>query len=145
MTPRAGSALTHGGHRAAASAGPKRNTKRRHAVANKFFQSTVLLVISVCVCAEKAEKKRSTGRHIKTARGTAGWQRCMRHGPNIKNHARWQHTPNHRKETKRKTRRQGAAVCVALRVSASPGRIKTKQNKREGNVCAAPQALAARP
>ncbi|ESS58060.1 hypothetical protein TCDM_12403 [Trypanosoma cruzi Dm28c] len=42
-----------------------------------------------------------------------------------------------------KTRRQGVAVCVALRVSARPGR--KKQNKRERNVCSAPQALVARP
>ncbi|ESS55421.1 hypothetical protein TCDM_13108 [Trypanosoma cruzi Dm28c] len=44
---------------------------------------------------------------------------------------------------KKKTRRQGVAVCVALRVSARPGR---KENKTEGrNVCSAPQALVARP
>ncbi|ESS61755.1 hypothetical protein TCDM_10638 [Trypanosoma cruzi Dm28c] len=46
-------------------------------------------------------------------------------------------------KNKRKTRRQGVAVCVALRVSARPDRIKTKQEGR--NVCSAPQALAARP
>ncbi|ESS55801.1 hypothetical protein TCDM_12711 [Trypanosoma cruzi Dm28c] len=44
--------------------------------------------------------------------------------------------------SKKKTRRQGVAVCVALRVSARPGR---KENKRERNVCSAPQALVARP
>ncbi|ESS58967.1 hypothetical protein TCDM_12335 [Trypanosoma cruzi Dm28c] len=44
----------------------------------------------------------------------------------------------------KKTRRQGVALCVALRVSASPGRIK--KEKQEGrNVCSAPQALVARP
>ncbi|ESS62035.1 hypothetical protein TCDM_10321 [Trypanosoma cruzi Dm28c] len=51
---------------------------------------------------------------------------------------------NHpKKKKKRKTRRQGVAVCVALRVSARPGRNKTKQEGR--NVCSAPQALVARP
>ncbi|ESS62713.1 hypothetical protein TCDM_09584 [Trypanosoma cruzi Dm28c] len=48
-----------------------------------------------------------------------------------------------RKAKKKKTRRQGVAVCVALRVSARPGRKETKQEGR--NVCAAPQALVARP
>ncbi|RNC33636.1 hypothetical protein TcCL_Unassigned03649 [Trypanosoma cruzi] len=55
-----------------------------------FLQSTVQSLISVC--AGGAEKRRSTGRHISTARGTAGWQRYVRHGPNINNHARWRHT-----------------------------------------------------
>ncbi|KAF5217178.1 hypothetical protein ECC02_009946 [Trypanosoma cruzi] len=38
----------------------------------------------------------------------------------------------HTHPNKRKTRRQGVAVCVALRVSARPGRKKTKQ---EGKKC----------
>ncbi|ESS54908.1 hypothetical protein TCDM_13665 [Trypanosoma cruzi Dm28c] len=56
------------------------------------------------------------------------------------------HEINTKKKNKRerKTRRQGVAVCVALRVSARPDR-KTQQNKRERNVCSAPQALVARP
>ncbi|EKG00026.1 hypothetical protein TCSYLVIO_009047 [Trypanosoma cruzi] len=68
----------------------------------------------------------------------------MRYGPN--NHARWQNTSIHKnkKKKRKKTRRQGVAVCVALRVSTSPDR-KEKQNKRERNVCSAPQALVARP
>ncbi|ESS62369.1 hypothetical protein TCDM_09987 [Trypanosoma cruzi Dm28c] len=49
---------------------------------------------------------------------------------------------NTKSKKRKKTRRQGVAVCVALRVSASPGR---KENKRERNVCSAPQALVARP
>ncbi|ESS62377.1 hypothetical protein TCDM_09966 [Trypanosoma cruzi Dm28c] len=48
------------------------------------------------------------------------------------------------KEKKRKTRRQGVAVCVALRVSASPGR-KSKTIQEGRNVCSTPQALVARP
>ncbi|ESS61180.1 hypothetical protein TCDM_11235 [Trypanosoma cruzi Dm28c] len=40
--------------------------------------------------------------------------------------------PHKENKTKRKTRRQGVAVCVALRVSARPGRKKTKQ---EGKKC----------
>ncbi|EAN86013.1 hypothetical protein Tc00.1047053503417.50 [Trypanosoma cruzi] len=42
-----------------------------------------------------------------------------------------------------KTRRQGVAAGVALRVSARPGRKKTKQKGK--NVCSAPQAIVARP
>ncbi|ESS62316.1 hypothetical protein TCDM_10040 [Trypanosoma cruzi Dm28c] len=58
----------------------------------------------------------------------------MRYGHDLNNHARWQHTPIHKnkKKKRKKTRRQGVAVCVALRVSASPGR---KVNKTKGKKC----------
>ncbi|EKF38613.1 hypothetical protein MOQ_001176 [Trypanosoma cruzi marinkellei] len=162
MTPRAGNTLTHGGHRAAASTGLRRNAKgvphasingtvipaadtqqtlhvstehasQRPAVAKAFLQSTVQILI--CVCAGGAEEKRSTGRHINSAKGTVGWQQHMRYGPNLNNHARWQHTPVHKK--KKTTRRQGVAVCVcvALRVSARPGR---KKKTRKEEMCAPP-------
>ncbi|RNC32952.1 hypothetical protein TcCL_Unassigned04388, partial [Trypanosoma cruzi] len=146
MTPRAGSALTHGGHRAAASAGPKLNAKRRHAVANKFFQSTVQLVMSVCVCAGKAEKKRSTGRHINTARGTAGWQRCMRYGPTSTiTHGGSKHPSKKIKRRKQRKNTAAGCGCVCGAAGVCPPWPQGKQNKRERNVCSAPQALVARP
>ncbi|ESS60377.1 hypothetical protein TCDM_12104 [Trypanosoma cruzi Dm28c] len=47
------------------------------------------------------------------------------------------------KSKKRKTRRQGVAVCGAAGVC--PPWPQRKQSKRERNVCSAPQALVARP
>ncbi|KAF5219392.1 hypothetical protein ECC02_007631 [Trypanosoma cruzi] len=108
--------------------------------ANTFLQSTVQILICVWVSVGEAAKRRSTGRHISTARGTAGWQRYMRYGPNLNNHARWQHTHHPKKENK-KTRRQGVAVCVALRVSARPGHKKNKTRGKE--MCAPPHRPSA--
>ncbi|KAF5216708.1 hypothetical protein ECC02_010501 [Trypanosoma cruzi] len=102
----------------------------------------------LCVWVSVGEaEERSTGRHINTARGTAGWQRYMRYGPNLNNHKRWQHThPQKQKKMKiLKTRRQSVAVCV-WRCGCLPAlAAKKKQNKRERNVCSASQALVARP
>ncbi|KAF5215168.1 hypothetical protein ECC02_012168 [Trypanosoma cruzi] len=118
-------------------------------IANTFLQSTVQILICVWVSVGEAAKRRSTGRHISTAGGTAGWQRYMRYGPNLNNHARWQHTPSTKNKTKktkkRKTRRQGVAVCVCGAAGVCPPWPQKKQNKRERNVCSAPQALVARP
>ncbi|KAF5215426.1 hypothetical protein ECC02_011893 [Trypanosoma cruzi] len=83
----------------------------------------------VWVSVGEAAKRRSTGRHIRTARGTTGWQRYMRYGPDLNNHARWRHT---QKSTKQNTAAGCGCVCVALRVSARPGSKKTKQ---EGKKC----------
>ncbi|EKF98293.1 hypothetical protein TCSYLVIO_010809 [Trypanosoma cruzi] len=117
-----------------------RDASQRISITKVLLQSTAQ--IPICPCAGGAEgKKKGTERHISTARGTAGWRRYMRHGPNIDNHARWQHIHIHKKQIL-KTRRQGVAVCVALRVSARPGR---KEKQRERNVCSAPQTLVARP
>ncbi|ESS63699.1 hypothetical protein TCDM_08412 [Trypanosoma cruzi Dm28c] len=138
MTPRAGNTFTHGGHRAAASSFQHRT--QAHAPLSPRHHCRAVCKYLFSVCWRNGKKKRSTGRQI----STAGWQQYMRYGPNLNNHARCQHTHPSKKK-KRKTRRQGVAVCVALRVSARPDRKKTKQNKRERNVCSAPQALVARP
>ncbi|KAF5216840.1 hypothetical protein ECC02_010357 [Trypanosoma cruzi] len=148
MVPRAGNIFTHGGHRAAVL--PFQHGTQAHAplLPRAFLQSTVQILM--CVCAGKAEKKRSTGRHINTAGGTAGWQRYMRYGPNLNNHARWQHTPIHKKQNKTKiknlknTAAGSGCVCV-WRCGCLPAVAAKKQNKRERNVCSAPQALVARP
>ncbi|ESS60703.1 hypothetical protein TCDM_11748 [Trypanosoma cruzi Dm28c] len=96
----------------------------------------------LCVCDEGAKKNRSAGRHINTARGTAGWQQYMQYDPKLNNHARWQHT--HPQKQKQKTRRQSVWLCV-WRCGCLPALATKKQNKRERNVCSAPQALVARP
>ncbi|ESS55428.1 hypothetical protein TCDM_13104 [Trypanosoma cruzi Dm28c] len=72
----------------------------------------------------RKEKHRETNQH--------SWMAAI-HAvrPNFNRHSRWQHIHIHKNKIL-KTRRQGVAVCVALRVSASPDRNKTKQ---EGNKC----------
>ncbi|ESS54986.1 hypothetical protein TCDM_13573 [Trypanosoma cruzi Dm28c] len=87
----------------------------------------------LCVRARWRSRKRSTGRQINTARGTAGQQRCMRYGTTSTiTHGGSTHHPQKQKKTK-KTRRQGVWLCVALRVSARPGRNKNKT--KEGKKC----------
>ncbi|KAF5224638.1 hypothetical protein ECC02_002277 [Trypanosoma cruzi] len=49
-----------------------------------------------------------------------------------------------KKQNEKKTRRQGVAVCV-WRCGCLPALAAKKKNKRERNVCSAPQALVARP
>ncbi|EKF99458.1 hypothetical protein TCSYLVIO_009622 [Trypanosoma cruzi] len=133
MTPRAGNTFTYGVHRAAASTGLQQNRKSIPAVhcANTY----------VCVL-EDLERGGAQG-------GTSAQQEAQADGSGKCGTARHQqsrtaqeiHTKS--KKMKRKTRRQGVAVCVALRVSASPDRKETREKGR--NVCAAPQALVARP
>ncbi|ESS59155.1 hypothetical protein TCDM_12290 [Trypanosoma cruzi Dm28c] len=123
------------GHRAAASA---RNASQRPSLPKTFLQSTVQILICVWVCDGEAEK-RSTGRQI----STAGWQRYMRYmrcGLSLNNHARWQHTQILKKE------KHGGRVWLCVwRCGCLPALTAKKQNKRERNVCSAPQALVARP
>ncbi|RNC38581.1 hypothetical protein TcCL_NonESM12159, partial [Trypanosoma cruzi] len=69
-----------------------RDASPRPAVAKTSLQTTVQILI-FCVLEKRGKMRRSTGRHINRAIGTAGRQRYMRHGPNLNNHARWQHTP----------------------------------------------------
>ncbi|ESS63081.1 hypothetical protein TCDM_09159 [Trypanosoma cruzi Dm28c] len=107
-----------------------RNASQRPSLPKTFLQSTVQILICVWVCDGEAEK-RSTGRHITTARGTAGEERYMRYGTT----STITHGGSTYTSTKTKTRRQGVAVCVALRVSASPDRIKCKTKQEGRNVC----------
>ncbi|KAF5215819.1 hypothetical protein ECC02_011466 [Trypanosoma cruzi] len=93
-----------------------------------FLQCTVQVPMCVCWKSRKEEEHREAHHHNKRHSWMAAIPAVR---PNLTNHARWQHTPIH-KSKKRKTRRQGVAVCVALRVSARPGRKKAKQ---EGKKC----------
>ncbi|KAF5215301.1 hypothetical protein ECC02_012030 [Trypanosoma cruzi] len=107
--------------------------------ANTFLQSTVQILVCVLEKQKRggAQGGRSTG-------GTAGWQRYMRYGPDINNHARWQHTHPFKKRKQRNNTAAGCG-CVCGAAGVCPPWPQRKQNKRERNVCSAPQALVARP
>ncbi|EKF29450.1 hypothetical protein MOQ_006767, partial [Trypanosoma cruzi marinkellei] len=161
MTPRAGNTFTHGGHRAAASAGIQHNPKGvqhihpsddtviptagTHAAASprSCLRSTVqiLVLVCVCVCAEGTEKEtRSTRRQINTVRGTAGWQRYMRYGPDLNNHARWQHTPiRQKKKTKQLIKKHGGRVWLCVwRCGCLPALVAKEKKTRGKEMCAPP-------
>ncbi|ESS55507.1 hypothetical protein TCDM_13016 [Trypanosoma cruzi Dm28c] len=93
-----------------------------------FLQSTVQSLISVCQRSRKEEehsKRHSWTAAIHAARPQHQQSRTVA-----------AHTHRIKKKQKEKTRRQGVAVCVELRVSASPGR---KGNKTRGKeMCASP-------
>ncbi|RNC32877.1 hypothetical protein TcCL_Unassigned04474 [Trypanosoma cruzi] len=113
-----------------------RDAGQRSTVAKTFLQSAVRL--SMCVCARGSEKKRSTGRRINMAGGTAGWQRYMRYGTNLNNRSRWQHT-HIRKNKKTKEKKNTAAGCgfVCGAAGVCPPWPQRKQNKRK-EMCAPP-------
>ncbi|KAF5216615.1 hypothetical protein ECC02_008962 [Trypanosoma cruzi] len=132
MTPRAGSIFTHGGHRAAASAGLQRNRKSIPAVhcANTY----------VCWRSRREEEHREAHQHSKRH----SWMAAIHAARPQPQQSRTVAAHTKRKENKTKNTAAGCGcVCVALRVSARPGR--KKQNKRERNVCSAPPALVVRP
>ncbi|KAF5213682.1 hypothetical protein ECC02_013779 [Trypanosoma cruzi] len=112
--------------------------RAKHTRQCKYILAEHCATTYVCGCLlekQKKKKKRITGRHIRTARGTAGWQRYMRCGPNLNNHARWQHIhPQKQKKMKiLKTRRQSVAVCV-WRCGCLPALAAIKA-KQEGKKC----------
>ncbi|ESS55650.1 hypothetical protein TCDM_12865 [Trypanosoma cruzi Dm28c] len=165
MAPRAGSTFTHGGHRAAASAGPKRNAKGvphasiqwhrdshrtgTHAAASPCehgMQANVppspkhscrALCKYLCVCVLENQKEKETQGDTSTQR-EAQLDGSNKHSTPQPQQSRRVAAHTHPKRTKQNKRkipflkRQGVAVCVALRVSASPGR---KENKTRGKKC----------
>ncbi|EAN93320.1 hypothetical protein Tc00.1047053511089.15 [Trypanosoma cruzi] len=121
-----------------------RDAGQRSTVAKTFLQSAVRL--SMCVCARGSEKKRSTGRRINMAGGTAGWQRYMRYGTNLNNRSRWQHTHIRKnKKNKRKEKHGGRVWLCVWSCGCLPALAAKKTKQKERNVCSAPQALVARP
>ncbi|EAN89448.1 hypothetical protein Tc00.1047053508869.10 [Trypanosoma cruzi] len=141
MTPRAGN-VTHGGHRAAASPFQHGTQANVPPSPRAFMQSTVhTLVFCVLEKREKEGKHGEANQHSKKHSWMTAIHAVRPQIQQSRTVAAHTH-PQKTKKKKQKTRRQGVAVCVALRVSARPGR-KTKQEGR--NVCSAPQALVARP
>ncbi|ESS60822.1 hypothetical protein TCDM_11628 [Trypanosoma cruzi Dm28c] len=72
----------------------------------------------------------------------------MRYGLNLNNHARWQHTPPTKNKNKKEKENKNTAAgcgCVCGAAGVCPPWPQRKQNRRERNVCSAPQALVARP
>ncbi|ESS61675.1 hypothetical protein TCDM_10710 [Trypanosoma cruzi Dm28c] len=141
MTPRAGNTFTHGGHRAAALPFQHGMQANVPPSPRAFMQSGVQIPI-FCVLEkqEKGENRRKANQHGKRHSWMAAINTVR---PQQSRTVAAHNIHKNKKEKKRKTRRQGVAVCVALRVSARPDR--KKQNKRERNVCSVPQALVARP
>ncbi|KAF5214618.1 hypothetical protein ECC02_009358 [Trypanosoma cruzi] len=116
-----------------------RNVSQRPSLPKAFLQSTVQLLICVWVSVGEAAKRRSTGRHISTARGTAGWQRCMRYGHNLNNHARWQHTHIHKKKkNKKKSKQHGGRVWLCVCGAAGVCPPWPQENKTRGKEMCAP-------
>ncbi|ESS58667.1 hypothetical protein TCDM_12372 [Trypanosoma cruzi Dm28c] len=123
-----------------------RNVSQRPSLPKTFLQSTVQLLICEWMSDEAAKK-------IEAQKGTSTQQEAQLDGSNTcgtaptstTTHSGSAHPQKQNKKQKKiKTRRQGVAVCVALRVSARPGR-KNKA-KQEGKKCVLPpQTLAARP
>ncbi|KAF5217518.1 hypothetical protein ECC02_009619 [Trypanosoma cruzi] len=99
-----------------------------------FPQSTVQLLLCVCVLEEQKRRGAQGGTSAQQEAQLDGGDTCgtaptstITHGGSTPTSTKKQ------KQNERKTRRQGVAVCVALRVAASPGR--NKKAKQEGKKC----------
>ncbi|ESS62884.1 hypothetical protein TCDM_09393 [Trypanosoma cruzi Dm28c] len=161
MTPRTGNTCSHGGHRAAASAGLQHNAKgvphtsiQWHRDSHRRHTRSVLAISArdasqrpavaksipaehranafVCVSEEHKRRGAQGGTSAQQEAQLDGSDTCGTAPTSTITHGGSTHPSNKKENKKKKTRRQGVAVCVALRVSASPGR---KENKTRGNKC----------
>ncbi|KAF5219052.1 hypothetical protein ECC02_007983 [Trypanosoma cruzi] len=135
--------IARGGHRGTVRHSPAHTEQSTYSTVQIQREEHCATTYVCARCVLEEQKKRSTGRHINMAGGTAGWPRYMRYGLNLNNHARWQYAPIHTKENKKHGGRVWLCVCGAAGIC--PPWPQRKQNKRERNVCSAPQALVARP
>ncbi|KAF5214113.1 hypothetical protein ECC02_013318 [Trypanosoma cruzi] len=94
-----------------------------------FLQSTVQTLLWVCWRSRKEEEHREAHQHSKRHSWTAPIHAARPQPQQSRTVAAHTHRINKTKQ-KKKTRRQGVAVCVALRVSARPG-SKTKQEEKK--------------
>ncbi|ESS60884.1 hypothetical protein TCDM_11565 [Trypanosoma cruzi Dm28c] len=132
MTPRAGNTFTHGGHRAPAL--PFQHGTQANVPPSPKHSCRALCKYLFSVC---WKSRRSTGRHINTARRTAGSQRYMRYDPNFNRHSRWQHTSIHKKKRKKTKNTAAGCGCVCGAAGVCPPWPQRKQNKRK-EMCAPP-------
>ncbi|ESS60751.1 hypothetical protein TCDM_11702 [Trypanosoma cruzi Dm28c] len=140
MTPRAGNTFTHGGHRAAVL--PFQHEMQANVQLSPRHHCRALCKYLFSVCWKSRKKRRGgeaqEGKSIQQETQLDDSNTCSTASTLTITHGGCTHpsTKNKRKESKtkekKKTRRQGVAVCVALRVSARPGRKETKQ---EGKKC----------
>ncbi|EKF38989.1 hypothetical protein MOQ_000792, partial [Trypanosoma cruzi marinkellei] len=99
-------------------------------IETEFLQNTVQILVCVCLLEEHKTKEEHREAHQHSKRHS--WMAAI-HAvrPNLNNHARWQHTPvNKKQKEKRKTRRQGVAVCV-WRCECLPA-LAANKTKQEG-------------
>ncbi|ESS55739.1 hypothetical protein TCDM_12771 [Trypanosoma cruzi Dm28c] len=138
MTPRAGSTLTHGGHRAAALPFQHGTQANVPLSPRAILQSGVQILI-FCVLEKQKEEHREAHQHSKRHSWIAAIHAVRPRPQQSRSVAA--HTI-HKKKTKNTAAGCG---CVCGAAGVCPPWPQRKQNKRERNVCSAPQALAARP
>ncbi|EKF32193.1 hypothetical protein MOQ_003960 [Trypanosoma cruzi marinkellei] len=122
-----------------------RDAIQHPAVAKAFLHNTMQILMCVYVLEEQKKIGAQGGTSTQQVAQLDGSDTCGTAPTSTTTHGGSTH-PSTKKKTKQKknTAAGCGCVCVALRVSARPRRNK-KQNKRERNVCSAPQALVARP
>ncbi|EKG02270.1 hypothetical protein TCSYLVIO_006709 [Trypanosoma cruzi] len=124
-----------------------RDASQRPAVAKAFLQSTVQIPI-FCVLEKQKEEHREAHQHSKRHSWMAAKQ-AVRPQPQqsrtVAAHTHPQKTKG--KKAKQKKEKHGGRVglCVCGAAGVCQPWPQRKQNKRERNVCSAPQALVARP
>ncbi|ESS61286.1 hypothetical protein TCDM_11130 [Trypanosoma cruzi Dm28c] len=172
MTPRAGNNCSHGGHRAAASAGLQHNAKgvphtsiqwhrdshRRHtrsglAISARDASQRPAVAKSIpaehrantFVCVSEEQKRRGAqgGTSAQQEAQLDGSDTCGTAPTSTITHSGSTH-PSNKKKAKQKKHGGRVWLCV-WRCGCLPA-LAAKKAKQEGrNVCAAPQALVARP
>ncbi|EKF27462.1 hypothetical protein MOQ_008815 [Trypanosoma cruzi marinkellei] len=120
-----------------------RDAIQHPAVAKAFLQCTVQILMCVRVLEKQNRKKGQGGTSTQQVAQLDGSDTCGTAPTSTTTHGGSTH-PSRKTKQKRKTRRQGVAACV-WRCGCLPALAAIKQNKRERNVCSAPQALVARP
>ncbi|EKF27531.1 hypothetical protein MOQ_008743, partial [Trypanosoma cruzi marinkellei] len=113
-------------------------------IEQEFLQNTVLILIYVCVCWRntRQEEHRETHQHSKRHRWMAAIHAVRPQPQQPRTVAA--HTLQQKRKQKKNTAAGCGCVCV-WRCECLPALAALKQNKRERNVCSAPQALVARP
>ncbi|EKF30807.1 hypothetical protein MOQ_005370, partial [Trypanosoma cruzi marinkellei] len=136
--------VSHSRHARNGLAISARDASQRHAVAKPFLQSTVQILLFLRVCA--GEQKRRGAQKGTSAKQEVRLDSSDTCGTALTSTITHGGSTHHstKKETKENTAAGCSCVCVR-RCGCLPALAAIKQNKRERNVCSAPQALVARP